>query len=122
MISHHHYLLPILSSLALTIPVVAQAQPPAGRLLAAQCAQCHGTDGKAVGDMENLAGNNAQELFNEMLEMKYSTNMGDIMHRQAKGYDESQLSLIAQYYASLRSGTANRGTNNGAAGTGNNDD
>lgn len=90
---------------ALASPLgTAQAQPPAGRLLASQCAQCHGTNGRAVGDMESLAGESARELYKEMLEMKNSNKTSDIMHRQAKGYSEAQLWLIAQYYAGLNSG------------------
>jgi len=90
---------------ALASPLgTAQAQPPAGRLLASQCAQCHGTNGRAVGDMESLAGESARELYEEMLEMKNSNDTSDIMHRQAKGYSEAQLWLIAQYYAGLNSG------------------
>lgn len=84
-----------------------QAQSPAGRLLASQCAQCHGTNGRAVGDMESLAGESARELYGEMLEMKNSNDASDIMHRQAKGYSDAQLWLIAQYYATLSGGGSN---------------
>ena len=54
-----------------------------------------------MGDMESLAGESAQEIYEELLEMKNSAKTNDIMHRQAKGYDETQLWLISQYYASL---------------------
>lgn len=77
------------------------AQPPAGRLLASQCAQCHGTNGQSVGGIDKLAGESAQEIYQELLEMKYSSKTNDLMHRQAKGYNESQLWLISQYYGSL---------------------
>lgn len=90
-----------LAGLLLLAPLAAQAEPPIGRLLASQCAQCHGTDGRAVGDMDSLAGED--ELWEEMQEMKYSNDTGDIMHRQAKGYTEEQIRLIAQYYAGVNS-------------------
>lgn len=89
--------------LALLAPLSGQAAPPAGRLLASQCAQCHGTDGQAVGDIDSLRGESAGELYNEMMEMKYGNDPSDIMHSQAKGYTNTQIRLIADYYASLNS-------------------
>jgi len=112
MISHLRFVFLGLSSLILLIPFTGQAAPPPGRLLASQCAQCHGTDGRAVGGMDRLAGESMNELWEEMLEMKYSGDMGDIMHRQAKGYTEEQIRLIAQYYA----GTSSRGNATGGEG------
>lgn len=94
-------ILTVLSCLAMLAPLSGQALPPAGRLLASQCAQCHGTDGRSVSDIDSLRGESASELYNEMLEMKYDNDPGDIMHSQAKGYTEGQIRLIADYYASL---------------------
>ena len=76
----------------------ASAAPPAGRLLAAQCAQCHGTDGNGPG-FERLAGESASELYHELLEMKYRTRIESIMDRQARGYSDQQLLGIANYLA-----------------------
>lgn len=111
-----HFLLPGLSALVLLTPLIGQTEPPIGRLLASQCAQCHGTDGRAVGDMDGLAGGSFNEIWEEMLDMKYSRDMGDIMHRQAKGYTEEQIRLIAQYYAGSNS------RNDGSAGGGDRSD
>lgn len=103
MLSKNHQILSLmLSILLLNIPsTLAWAAPPTGRLLASQCAQCHGTDGQAVGDIDRLQGESAAEIYDELQEMKYSTKTGDIMHRQAKGYTDEQLWLIAQYYGGL---------------------
>jgi cytochrome c553 len=90
-------LIPILCTLPLTVVAATSEE----RLLASQCAQCHGTDGRAVGDMESLAGESFQELYDELREMKRRAENGDIMHRQAKGYSDQQLRLIARYYSSL---------------------
>ncbi|MCB1824535.1 MAG: hypothetical protein KDJ54_08140 [Candidatus Competibacteraceae bacterium] len=95
----------------LLAPLTGQAEPPSGRLLASQCAQCHGTNGQAVGDIDRLAGEGFQELWEEMLEMKYSRDTGDIMHRQAKGYTDDQIRLIAEYYDGVSGGgTRDEGT------------
>lgn len=75
------------------------ADPPAGRLLASHCAQCHGTNGNAVSGMDPLAGESVDELYGELLEMKYRAVPDDIMHWQARGYTDEQLLLISEYYA-----------------------
>ena len=72
----------------------AGAEP--SRLLAAQCAQCHGTNG--TGGFESLTGRNAASLYNGLLEMK-ARPIENIMDRQARGYTDEQLWLIAQYFA-----------------------
>lgn len=86
------------------IPMTASADSTLDRLLASQCAQCHGTDGRAVGDMDSLAGESFQELLEELLEMKNSTDTDDIMHRQARGYSDEQLRSIADYFSRLPGG------------------
>jgi cytochrome c553 len=77
--------------------------PDGARLLAAQCFQCHGTGGQSNSGIEGIAGDSASGLVNEMLEMKYSTQV-DIMHNQAKGYSEDQIRSIATYIAGLPKG------------------
>lgn len=67
-----------------------------GRLLASQCAQCHGTDGAGPG-FEEIAG---KDLFNDLIEMKYRPIEG-IMERQARGYTDAQLRLIADYLSTV---------------------
>lgn len=85
---------------ALLMPAAGVAQPPPGRLLASQCAQCHGTDGNSITDLERLAGEQADDVYNELRDMKRSDD-SDIMAKQAKGYSDAQLRLIAEYFASL---------------------
>ena len=80
-----------------TSPVVTT--PTAGRLLAAQCAQCHGTDGYSQTGIDSLAGEGG-EVIEEMLEMQ-AKNKNKVMHLQAKGYDLAQIKLIAGYFNSL---------------------
>jgi sulfide dehydrogenase cytochrome subunit len=77
----------------------ASAAPPPGRLLAAQCAQCHGTDGNADG-FDRIAGRPAGDLYNDLLEMKRRP-VETIMGRQARGYTDAQLRAIADYVSTL---------------------
>lgn len=74
-------------------------QPPAGRLLASNCFQCHGTNGN--GGFERLAGMSSREIVEEMREMRSKTKP-DIMDIHARGFSDAQLQLIGNYFASLK--------------------
>jgi sulfide dehydrogenase cytochrome subunit len=93
--------LPVLGILAscaaLSLSPDALAAPPAGQTLAAQCAQCHGTNGNGPG-FEDIAGKASNELYNDLREMK-ARPIESIMDRQARGYTDTQLRLIADYLA-----------------------
>jgi sulfide dehydrogenase cytochrome subunit len=100
----HRFLTPVAAAMgiaALLAGASALAEPPAGRLLASQCFQCHGTNGQARGDIDSLAGESYREILEEMMEMKYEAGENDIMHSQARGYSDEQLVDIAIYLAGL---------------------
>lgn len=97
---------PLLAGIAVFI-VFSQtslAAPPAGQLLAAQCAQCHGTNGAGPG-FDDIDGESAGELFHELLEMK-NRRVESIMDKQARGYTDQQLLDIANYLAGQANATA----------------
>jgi len=87
--------------LSSAIPLGASAQPPVGRDLAANCFQCHGTDGRAEKGMPSIAGKDADSLFKKTREYQLKDKPNDIMARQAKGYTDAQISQIAEYFASV---------------------
>lgn len=72
------------------------------RLLASQCAQCHGPDGKAFGDMEKLTDESAKDLFEDLRDMRREDEPENIMDHQALGYSEDQILRIAAYFGSLK--------------------
>ena len=83
-------------------PAVAQEQK-AARDLAAACFTCHGTDGNSVGDIPpSLAGRDGSELFRVLKEFQSGKRPATIMHQQARGYTDTQLKLIASYFASVK--------------------
>lgn len=86
----------VCAAIAVAASQVVHAEPSRGQVLAAQCAQCHGTNG--TGGFESLTGRNAASLYNGLLEMK-ARPIENIMDRQARGYTDEQLWLIAQYFA-----------------------
>jgi len=84
------------------ITCAAQAQDArSGRLLASNCFQCHGTEGKGPG-FEKLAGKSANDIYHELVEMRAGKEGDGLMSRHAMGYTDMQLRAIAQYFGSRR--------------------
>ena len=69
------------------------------RNLAATCANCHGTNGNARGDMKPLAGLPADTIVALFRSYKSGAVTGTIMHQIAKGYTDEQIKLIAGHFA-----------------------
>ena len=71
------------------------------RSWAAGCANCHGTNGNARGDMKTLAGTPAERTVALMTYYKTTAQPEGvtIMHQIAKGYTDDQIKLIAGYFA-----------------------
>ena len=70
-----------------TVPTLAtNFTANTGRLLGAQCAQCHGTNGRSSSNWDSIVGEDG--LYHEMRED------GGIMYEQALGYTESEVSAI----------------------------
>ncbi|MGZ8255272.1 MAG: c-type cytochrome [Burkholderiaceae bacterium] len=83
---------------ALAAPVHAQADARA-RDLAATCANCHGTGGKAQGAVPVLAGQSKADLVQKMNDFRDGKRQATIMHQLAKGYSPEQIDLIAGWFA-----------------------
>lgn len=77
-----------------------QAAPPPGQLLASQCYQCHGTNGRAVAGFESIVGESAKSMYEKLLEMS-RRRPENIMDLQARAFTPAQLRLIAQYLSTL---------------------
>ncbi len=77
------------------------ADPNLARNLAATCANCHGTNGKAVpgAGMDSLAGESKEKLLQKLADFKSGDKPASIMHQITKGYTDEQLALIADYYS-----------------------
>lgn len=74
----------------------------AGRELAATCANCHGTNGVSVGEIESLAGKPKEEIARKMQEFKAGARPGSIMPQLAKGYTDKQIDVVAAWFASQK--------------------
>jgi len=90
------------ASLALGANAIAQtAVSPPGRLLASNCFQCHGTNGKGPG-FDRLSGKSANELYGNMKEFQSGKEGDGIMARHAMGYTDAQLRSLAQWLSTQR--------------------
>ena len=69
------------------------------RNLAATCANCHGTNGQARGDMKPLAGVSADKILAALADFKSGAQPSTIMGQIAKGYTDEQVKLIAGFFA-----------------------
>ncbi len=73
-------------------------EPTAGRLLlATQCAQCHGTDGYSLTEIDSIAGEERSEIIEETTED--ANDPGDLMGFHGSAYLDLGLELeaIADY-------------------------
>jgi len=69
------------------------------RNLAATCANCHGTNGQARGEMKPLAGVSAEKIVAMWADFKSGAQPATIMHQISKGYTDEQIKLIAGFLA-----------------------
>jgi len=74
------------------------------RALAATCAHCHGTDGRAVeGEATiRLAGLPADYLLTQLMAFRSGQRPATIMHQITKGYSQEQLESLAKYFGGLK--------------------
>jgi len=78
-----------------------ESEVQVGRALAANCFQCHGTDGHAVKGMPSIAGKDAPSMYHKMLEYKQRTDVKSIMVPIAHAYTDQELWELALYIASI---------------------
>lgn len=75
---------------------------PAGvRSLAANCAACHGTDGKPAdgSTVGSLAGKPSAEIRSTMAQYKEGKRPATVMHQLAKGYTDEEIQALAEYFS-----------------------
>lgn len=84
---------------AITLDPGADGVDAGARLLASQCAQCHGTYGVAVRDWPDLYGSGAVgTAMTTYQDLSYVDNM---MHLHALAYTEDEVTLLKSYYSKV---------------------
>jgi cytochrome subunit of sulfide dehydrogenase len=109
-----HALRPTITSLCLGVIAVPQAgaqTPSVGsrealymQSLAATCANCHGTNGKAVegSSITSIAGLEKSYIAAQMNAFKAGTRPATVMHQISKGYSDAQIEALAAYFAAQK--------------------
>jgi cytochrome subunit of sulfide dehydrogenase len=104
-----------LAGLAAAAGAIALAQQPAPpapsfapphltgngpRDMAANCAACHGTRGRAAAGspLQPLAGRSAGEIVQIMGQFKAGSRPATVMHQIAKGFSDGEIAAIAAYF------------------------
>lgn len=89
--------------LALCAGAPASAQALTGiRLLASNCANCHGTDGRSQGGIPALAGLARPYISQQMQEFKTGKRAATVMQQLSKGYTDAEIDALAVYFSSLK--------------------
>jgi len=74
-----------------------------GTMLAYTCAGCHGTDGVSVGPAApTIAGLDYDYLVESMQQFQRGERRSTIMMRIAKGYTETEIEAMSQFFASQK--------------------
>ena len=102
--------LTLLAVLLLGFSSTAFAQSDAGKealyvkSLAATCANCHGTNGKAVegSSVVSIAGLDRDYIVAQMTAFKTGTRPATIMHQLSKGYSDAQIETLATHFAAQK--------------------
>jgi cytochrome c553 len=106
----------VVAGLAAAAASIASAQQPAPpapafaapnltekgvRSMAANCAMCHGTQGRTVdgSSVAPLAGRAVPEIVDAMKAFKEGTRQATIMHQIAKGYSDAEIAAMAAYFS-----------------------
>jgi cytochrome subunit of sulfide dehydrogenase len=92
-----------ISAVGLLMSVPVQAQDLSKiRYMAANCANCHGTEGRSVGGIASLAGYSRDQFIRTMTEYKEGKRPASIMHQISKGYTDEQIAQLGAYFAAQR--------------------
>ena len=103
-----------LAALAATALAAQAQQPPPAfapsnlsplgvRAMAANCAACHGTNGRPApgSTLTGLAGKPKDEIATAMNQFKSGKKPATLMHQIAKGYTDAEIDAMAEHFSRL---------------------
>jgi cytochrome c553 len=69
--------------------------------MAANCATCHGTNGRPAPDatLAGLAGKPRDELVNTLKQFREGKKPATLMHQIAKGYSDEEIAALADHFS-----------------------
>jgi cytochrome c553 len=95
--------LAVATACALAQEAPGNAQTLRARSLAATCAACHGTDGRATpgAALPGLAAMPATYLVEQMKSFRSGARPGTVMPQLAKGYSDAQIEQLGAWFAQV---------------------
>ena len=78
------------------------AEANLGRDVAANCANCHGTDGKSRATVPSLAGLEKAYIVQQLKDFRDGKRPSTIMQQLAKGYSDAEIDAAAAYFAAQK--------------------
>ncbi len=88
-------------ALTATVAQNAAAQstsPQNVKYLAANCANCHGTNGAGSQGLPSLAGLKKEYIIEQMNNFKSGAREATLMHQISKGYTDEQVAAMAAFF------------------------
>jgi cytochrome subunit of sulfide dehydrogenase len=88
---------------AILVCAVPAALAQDAQKLAAPCAICHGTEGRAVTkDVVPLAGLPREHIASQMRAFRDGQRPATVMHQIAKGYTDAQIDAMAAWFSAQK--------------------
>ncbi len=75
--------------------------PHPGRLLASNCFQCHGTNGKGPG-FDDINGKSVGEIYKKLKEFQSGKEGNGLMAKHALGYTDAQMVALDKWLSTQR--------------------
>jgi cytochrome c553 len=91
------------TAVAVLLVIAWSARAQEAQKLAAPCAICHGTEGRAVTkDVVPLAGLPREHIASQMRAFRDGQRPATVMHQIAKGYTDAQIDALAAWFSSQK--------------------
>lgn len=79
----------------------SNVSPKGIEAIAANCAMCHGTNGRAAPGsvVPGLAGRAKEDTMQSMAQFKSGQKPATLMHQISKGYSDAEIAAVAEYFS-----------------------
>ena len=78
---------------------VLAVQVTRAEMLSLSCAACHGPDGKSPGAIPSINGKSAKFIARALHEFQQGKRPATVMGRNANGYSDEEIQLIADFFS-----------------------
>ncbi len=87
--------------------IAGRESPPSvcaahAKSVAATCFICHGPDGKSLGAIPSLAGQDKTYLITAMQEFRNGKRESTVMRKYAVGYTDTEYEALAEFFSAIK--------------------